>query len=1236
MSEDKITAYRRRKDERRKARLDDDIVEKWRRRKDERQKANAYYAYKKRRADRKKIREDAKWITIGANPGDERQGIPASKGRHVLIDDEGKIISGAGGSMTGVELKGAKSSGEEVKVDPDKTSDPKPTSPAGAEGKTAGEVATEAKAKEGEGTGGAETVSKGGEPKTAKYDPEAAKKALGAADAKAWNEWLESAPEGTTLKFDDQFGINVYQKNYEGNWIDGDTGEVVSVADLGFDDETLEAFLKGGGGLYILDPETFEETELIQKTYTGEDVFKSKCEDMKSAFKGKIDDWDNWDKIYTGLKTMPEGTQMHYRLASGGEGVLIKKGDSWEGDEGDVVKTIPISKLIVEYEALGFINPETGELFNVVGDISGYGKSGEEPTGAKGKSDEEFYATAGETFKTAMDDKEKMKDWMDSAPAGTWAVAQSEDGESSLSCQKTLDGKWLVTNPDGDTSKFDAEKAAEMLTNNLEHFEDWQVAKGFGDIIASGKTGMGGAEPTGGETAGGETAGESLLGGGSVPVAVPKDFDEAVKSKEALKNWLDNTLDGTEVRIEDDSYVGATFIKGSDGKWQVVSDDPDDPGMMFDTAEDAAENMLEGLEALGNYKVTHAWSGETTTGTYSGSAGGETASGGAVGGEAEEEPDKPYVPKDDFGSVLSSKNSGAISKKLDEFKAGTVIEHDNGGNGVRYTKNDDGSWHKERQWGGKDWHDAGKADPFYMMNDLKATNGMVSVNGEEIKTFGNRKNEALAWAKEGIEAGIKALGLDDPDYSAYFTNTNGDEYQVVKQADGSFLINDGTAEGTKKINKDNLLKKIRNNDLWYSHAFNEEGWEAKANNMLKKHLAPIKSSLVNSDFSKFESTLTDVDNHSTFQLRNKDGSGFAVRKVRDRDSSGWHEGYTVKEIDKDGNVLKTEHFTDDNLKAMHDRLSEKTNKSTVFSNERDIKPYVEPEKKPTKPKYTGPKDGAIHTSESKTAGGLTKVSYGDESFSDGARAAAIDLPATEKGVTKMHEKLFPKMKTWWKSLTDSQRGYTKAYTGSYHDTNEPLRGFGYTDTSGWKDSDHISKKIKAIESAIDKSTLDEPIVLTRGLSAKAFNAMLQKKSSAYSDYMSYKTPTAYGDELIGKELTDPSFLSCTGVGKAGFGSKAVQLRIFAPAGTKACYAHPFSEFGMDKEGADLTGGKSYPYTGCEYEVILQRGSKFKIRGVSKKGGQLFLDVDLVEQNPRDMKVVGNKCVYSDGKDAYDF
>ncbi|MBQ7445930.1 MAG: DUF3626 domain-containing protein [Clostridia bacterium] len=174
---------------------------------------------------RKQDRLDAKWITIGATPEDKEAGLPAGKGRHVLIDDEGKIVSGAGGSLTGVTLSEAKSTSEEVKVDPAKVS----TAAEGA-GKAAEEVSKgEGKSSEAEPKGLSEATESSSEASEGEVEKKEEKpklrvissgaefaEALGKAASKEERQAiLDKMPASSILKLDGES----YRKKTNGEWV---------------------------------------------------------------------------------------------------------------------------------------------------------------------------------------------------------------------------------------------------------------------------------------------------------------------------------------------------------------------------------------------------------------------------------------------------------------------------------------------------------------------------------------------------------------------------------------------------------------------------------------------------------------------------------------------------------------------------------------------------------------------------------------------------------------------------------------------------------------------------------------------------------------------------------------------------------------------------------------------------------------------------------------------------------
>jgi len=71
-----------------------------------------------------------------------------------------------------------------------------------------------------------------------------------------------------------------------------------------------------------------------------------------------------------------------------------------------------------------------------------------------------------------------------------------------------------------------------------------------------------------------------------------------------------------------------------------------------------------------------------------------------------------------------------------------------------------------------------------------------------------------------------------------------------------------------------------------------------------------------------------------------------------------------------------------------------------------------------------------------------------------------------------------------------------------------------------------------------------------------------------------------------------------------------QLFLTYPQGTKGIYTGPYSAFGTGGRNWD---GKSKSALGKEVEVILQRGTKFRVIDAEYKNGQWFIDMEIIEQ-----------------------
>ena len=127
------------------------------------------------------------------------------------------------------------------------------------------------------------------------------------------------------------------------------------------------------------------------------------------------------------------------------------------------------------------------------------------------------------------------------------------------------------------------------------------------------------------------------------------------------------------------------------------------------------------------------------------------------------------------------------------------------------------------------------------------------------------------------------------------------------------------------------------------------------------------------------------------------------------------------------------------------------------------------------------------------------------------------------------------------------------------------------------------------------------------------------------------------NELVGITGIDESFVSCGNNKNAHFKKDytygEVELFIYCPKGTRMVNAVSFNNYesGIDHIGTEKWDGVSEVTNQNECEYILQRGTKLRIiKAYADKygSGKLFIDCEVVGQNPRAYTIEGN--IYSEG------
>ena len=200
----------------------------------------------------------------------------------------------------------------------------------------------------------------------------------------------------------------------------------------------------------------------------------------------------------------------------------------------------------------------------------------------------------------------------------------------------------------------------------------------------------------------------------------------------------------------------------------------------------------------------------------------------------------------------------------------------------------------------------------------------------------------------------------------------------------------------------------------------------------------------------------------------------------------------------------------------------------------------------------------------------------------------------------------------WQTLDYDTKDAFRSYTGGgYQDINECLRA---NKSDGYRE-----KQIKNMTATIAKSELPIDMILPRGSSRGTVSKMLgcDPEDLGNPDFLA---------KLVGKTMSDDGFLSCGSCKGKGM-TKKCRLEIYAPKGTKAIYAEPFSTCGngkgMNWDSLKLDGKSTQSSFSSEFETILQRGTRLRITEAHLEGEGFFgqktvIRCEVVEQKPFDL------------------
>lgn len=235
----------------------------------------------------------------------------------------------------------------------------------------------------------------------------------------------------------------------------------------------------------------------------------------------------------------------------------------------------------------------------------------------------------------------------------------------------------------------------------------------------------------------------------------------------------------------------------------------------------------------------------------------------------------------------------------------------------------------------------------------------------------------------------------------------------------------------------------------------------------------------------------------------------------------------------------------------------------------------------------------------------------------------------------------------WDVLDDDQKFSIWKYTENSNPMNKPLSGYangswgrenfvgvgnadwGTEDSwrqlgstfakkfgkDGTRNIDH-AKAIADLTTAIDNMETPSPMYLFRGSDYNGFAGWFEGSGFGFDDMVELLKNGSKEDlkALEGMTVQNHAFTSTAIASDSGF-SGNVKYKIYAPKGTRGVYAEPQSYYGSTvgmKEALYKTG-QNYSNVGGEAEVILQRGTEFRITDVKKTGSTINVEMEIVNQ-----------------------
>ena len=270
--------------------------------------------------------------------------------------------------------------------------------------------------------------------------------------------------------------------------------------------------------------------------------------------------------------------------------------------------------------------------------------------------------------------------------------------------------------------------------------------------------------------------------------------------------------------------------------------------------------------------------------------------------------------------------------------------------------------------------------------------------------------------------------------------------------------------------------------------------------------------------------------------------------------------------------------------------------------------------------------------------GKTLAQFDDADFTDNAKKTAKRFTKRNKADSYLR----PQLDRQWTQLSEQQKYSVWQYTEGSGGYNRPLSGYDeiwsrnkfkgvgnvslsnenanrFVPSAFEKFTDNgivdYRKSVQNLTTAIEQTAFEDAMYLSRGSDIDGLAGLLEGDQFTYEQAMEI---IRSGDVqkmkqvFTGQEFTNHAYTS-TGIAQdAGFRGK-VKYEIYCPKGTKGIYAEPQSAYGYTSRNSLYQPGMSYNSVGKEAEMILQRGTTFRITDVTEEYGTIKVKMEVVYQ-----------------------